>query len=134
MKSKWCVTRQTFIIAEPFPYEGISTRKLVLETAYYNVITAYSYEELRETVRRFPAVDCVVVHSELPNLNETGGLQELKRALTQPLVLLVPPAQESRRDSEHVVSSHDPQALLSKLREMFGDPHSRADMGRKQQA
>ncbi len=42
--------RRCFLIAEPIPNEGISTRKLLLETAYYNVITAYSPEELLATL------------------------------------------------------------------------------------
>jgi len=34
------VPRPTFLMAEPEPEQALSTRKLVLETAKFNVITA----------------------------------------------------------------------------------------------
>lgn len=42
---------------------SISTRKLVLETAKFNVVTAYSYEEAFGTLERFPGLHGVVVSS-----------------------------------------------------------------------
>ena len=49
--------RATFLIVEVEPPEGISARKLVLETAKHNVITAYSAHEGLELFHRFPAID-----------------------------------------------------------------------------
>jgi hypothetical protein len=43
--------------------EGLSTRKLVLETARHNVITAYTAEGGMELLHRFPNVDVIVVHT-----------------------------------------------------------------------
>jgi hypothetical protein len=44
--------------------EGISARKLILETARHNVITAYTGKGALELLRRFPNVDVAVVHTE----------------------------------------------------------------------
>ena len=50
------VIRPCFLVIDhEFP-DSISTRKLVLETAKYNVITAYSGNEAVETLKLFPNV------------------------------------------------------------------------------
>ncbi len=45
--------------------EGISSRKLILETARHNVLTAYSGEGAVNLLERFPNVDLAIVHTEL---------------------------------------------------------------------
>ena len=55
------------VIDREFP-GSISTRKLVIETAKFNVITAYSGKEAIETFARFPAVSGVVLD---------GGLEDM---------------------------------------------------------
>ena len=55
--------RPCFIVIDrEFP-GSISTRKLVLETAKYNVITAYTSSEALDLLRRFPNVDGIVMDS-----------------------------------------------------------------------
>jgi hypothetical protein len=41
-------------MAEMEPPEGLSARKLVLETGKFNVITAYSVAEALQTLATFP--------------------------------------------------------------------------------
>jgi hypothetical protein len=54
------VSRPCFLVIDrEFP-GSLSTRKLVLETAKFNVITVYSGREGLETLRRFPAIDGIV--------------------------------------------------------------------------
>lgn len=57
--------RLVILMIEVEQPEGVSTRKLVLETARHNVITAYSTDTGLRLLRRFPNVDVVVVHTEL---------------------------------------------------------------------
>jgi hypothetical protein len=55
------------VIDREFP-GSISTRKLVIETAKFNVLTAYSGKEAIEMITRFPAVSGVVLD---------GGLEDV---------------------------------------------------------
>jgi CheY-like chemotaxis protein len=58
--------RPTFVVAEPEPENALSTRKLVLETAKFKVITAHSGDEAKEILRRFPNATALIVHEDLP--------------------------------------------------------------------
>jgi phospholipid N-methyltransferase len=58
--------------------EGVSTRKLVLETARHNVITAYTKDTGLGLLRRFPNVDVVVVHTELDDSSFEQTIREFK--------------------------------------------------------
>src|ERR1051326_6469868 len=60
--------RLTFLIVESEPQQGLSTRKLLIETAKHNVLTAYSPHEGLETLRRFPYVDCIVFDMSSENM------------------------------------------------------------------
>ena len=57
--------RLSFLIVEAEPAQGLSTRKLLIESAKHNVITAYSAKEGQEMFERFPRVDGVVIDGEL---------------------------------------------------------------------
>jgi sulfur transfer complex TusBCD TusB component (DsrH family) len=115
--------RPTFIIAEPEPVGALSARKLVIETAKFNVITAYSKAELMEVVERFPAVDAVVVHRDLMARGIETSIQELKRAVHgKPVILVSPSMPEDAGRGDYLVDSHEPEDLLRLLRELFGDP------------
>src|SRR5690349_14673320 len=50
-------SRPALIIVEPNPGEALSVRKLAVETAKFNVLTAHSAEEGIETLDRFPNAD-----------------------------------------------------------------------------
>jgi CheY-like chemotaxis protein len=52
------------VVDHEFP-DSISTRKLVLETAKYNVSTAYSGREAVETLKLFPNVSGIVMNEGL---------------------------------------------------------------------
>jgi hypothetical protein len=62
------MVRPCLLIVEPEPAEALSTRKLVVETGKFNVITAYSGEEALASLERFPGVDGVVVHSGMEDI------------------------------------------------------------------
>ena len=112
------MVRPTFLIAEPKPQEGISARKLVLETALYNVITAYDGPGALELLEKFPNVDSVIVHSGL-------GERDYKRLIdmastTKPgrmIVLISPTPGAHHPAAQYHLSSHDPKQLLDLLLE-----------------
>ena len=56
--------RPCFLVVDREFAGSISTRKLVIETAKFNVITAYDYEEGLATLERFPNVDGVVITAD----------------------------------------------------------------------
>jgi len=116
------VPRPTFIIAEPEPEQALSSRKLVVETAKFNVVTAHSAGEYIELLSCFPKVDAVILHTGL----EGGNIEKLIASSRDikanlPVIVLDPLA---RRYSgvDHTLSSHDPQELVNLLRKLFGDP------------
>ena len=53
--------RPTLLIAEPDPVQALSVRKLVMETAKYNVMTAHSTREAIDIFHLFPNVSAAVL-------------------------------------------------------------------------
>ena len=100
--------------------EGLSTRKLVLETARHNVITAYSTRVGIKLLRRFPNVDVVVLHTELEDFSFKQSIRELKDARSDvPVIGISPLADRDMDGADYMISSHDPHALLELLAERF---------------
>jgi DNA-binding response OmpR family regulator len=108
--------RKTFLIIEVEPPEALSARKLVIETAKHNVVTAYSGREGLEMFERFPAVDAVVVHSAIRDLPCSKIARAVKRKNPDlPIMVLAPSHNFTCAPADHVVSSHDPHELLEVL-------------------
>jgi DNA-binding response OmpR family regulator len=110
------VPRPTLLVAEPEPEQALSVRKLVLETAKFNVITAHSTEEAIALFRLFPNVNAVV-------LVQSGKLDckriaDWIKTVTDKMSII-----GIRCDNvDYSVPSFDPQELLNILRELLGDP------------
>jgi DNA-binding response OmpR family regulator len=117
------MTRPTLLIAEPEPAHAISARKLVMETAKFNVITAHSGKEALELLRKFPNVEGVVVHSELRDVSASHILGKVKeKNQGKATILLMSGVERSRNHADYTLASDEPQELLNLLRELFGDP------------
>ena len=115
--------RPTFLMAEPEPLEGLSTRKLVLETAKFNVITAHSNRETLELLKEFPNVEAIVLHGSLEGLDCTQVVAAAKaNPQPTPIIFLTPSDSRQCPGSDHRVDSHEPDELLQLLRSLFGDP------------
>ena len=117
------MVRPTFLIAEPRPTEGISARKLVLETALFNVITAYDGPGAMALLDKFPNVDAVVVHT---GLGETYYRQILDAAVASNpkrfTILLSPDGLVSHPSAHISLCSQDPKQLLDFLLKNFKLP------------
>lgn len=117
------------MMAEVEPPEGLSARKLVLETGKFNVITAYSVNEALETLATFPKVNAVVLHSSLCKEMECDQViaEIKKRNPSMIAIALSPTSSQNHKLADHQVSSHEPQGLLNLLRSRFGDPRTTAE-------
>jgi hypothetical protein len=97
--------------------EGLSSRKLVVETVKHNVLTAYNAKDGIDLLKRFPNVDAVMVHAGQLH-KKPGLLTEVQNLCPgKPLILASPFAEESSQEVTFVVDSHKPQALLKLLGE-----------------
>jgi hypothetical protein len=92
--------------------EGLSARKLVVETAKHNVLTAYTLPDGLDLLHRFPDVDVILVHSRL--LEEKADLlTEVRRTCPgKPIILATPFANETRPEVDFVIDSHKPHDLV----------------------
>ena len=110
-------------MVEPEAPQALSSRKLVLETAKYNVITAYSGNEGLELLEQFPAVTAVIVHGEVRDIECETLVERMKKRLKRdiPFIVLTPRTSLACGGGDHYASSHEPTELLGLLREHFGD-------------
>ena len=113
--------RPCFLVVDREFAGSISTRKLVIETAKFNVITAYNYAEALATLELFPNVHGVVVTADRTGEAEAflklvrDRHPEVKRVLTGEA-----PVGEGLADRR--VESFSPDKLLGALRELFPEP------------
>jgi CheY-like chemotaxis protein len=118
--------RPCFLVVDN-EYPGtISTRKLVLESAKLNVITAYSPEEAIKTLDRFPNVDGVIVDTQIQGRSCFEVVKQMRRKHGDvPIVTVSPGGQDPCGEEQYHVSNFDPKQLLETLhkispREMNG--------------
>jgi response regulator RpfG family c-di-GMP phosphodiesterase len=108
--------RPCFLVVDNQYPGSLSTRKLVIETAQLNVITAYSGREALVQFARFPAVDGIVLDIEVPDIPCRELIDKLHKVRSDVPVVSVSPSGHDRCGNEQYhVSSYDPQALLDQL-------------------
>jgi CheY-like chemotaxis protein len=104
------------VIDREFP-GSISTRKLVLETAKFNVITAYSGREALDILNRFPAVDGIVMDGEMEDVSAEELCQFFRKTASHvPIIVISPPGGPACSDVDFRVDSFQPGKLLDTLR------------------
>jgi DNA-binding response OmpR family regulator len=113
------MARPCFLVVDrEFP-GSISTRKLVLETAKFNVITAYSGNEALETMRRFPAIDGVVMDGEIDDVPSEYLTRELKAMSPRlPVIVICAPGFADCPSADVQLESFQPAKLLEELRKL----------------
>lgn len=114
--------RPCFLVLDQEYPGSISTRKLVIETAKLNVITAYGPDEALETLSRFPNVDGIVIDTELGRrtcqelIAEIHGIRE-----DVPIVTVSPGGNDPCGQEQYHVSNFDPRRLLDVLQEICSE-------------
>jgi DNA-binding response OmpR family regulator len=99
---------------------SISTRKLVIETAKFNVITAYSGNEAIATLERFPNIDAAILNAadrDVPCADLVKRLKEIVPNL--PIIVSSADADEDCDGAEYSIRSFDPGLMLETLQAMF---------------
>jgi DNA-binding NtrC family response regulator len=104
------------VIDREFP-GSISTRKLVIETAKFNVLTAYSGQEALEVLSRFPAVSGVVLDGGIEDISCTEVVKRMKSLHPAlPIIVIETPGFEDCPQADFQLQSFDPARLLETLR------------------
>lgn len=108
--------RPCFLVVDREYSQSISTRKLVIETAKFNVITAYSPNEALELLKRFPSMDGAVVDSDMPEMDCSEFIREVKKlAPEMPVIGVSSPSMGACEDADYQLESFDPRRLLELL-------------------
>jgi DNA-binding NtrC family response regulator len=114
--------RPSFIVAEPEPEQALSSRKLLLETFKFNVITAHSAEETVEMVKLFPNSNALIVHCRLPEFDAEKAVAAVKKNAPKMPIIALCPTERELKWADYIVQSHHPQELLDLVHRLFGDP------------
>jgi len=114
--------RPIFLVVDPPDPEALSTRKLVLESAKFNVLTAFSLAEAKEILDLVP-LQAAIFHERA---FDEGRVQEIVNGLRGQLprtpIIVLSPRPGEIDGADHVLSSHDPIELVRLLRKMFKLP------------
>lgn len=112
------IPRPTVLVAEPEPPQSLSVRKLVLETAKFNVITAHSTREALDLFELFPNINAAVLVND-----ETMKCDEIA-AHIRSVTDKVPVIGLRCENVDHQIPSYEPEELLALLRRLLGDPRT----------
>jgi CheY-like chemotaxis protein len=111
--------RPCFLVVDREFAGSISTRKLVIETAKFNVVTAYSSQEAVDLLSRFPNVDGAVVDAGVDDIHCNELLQQLKAIKPSlPVIAILGPRNPPCPAADHCLESFAPGPLLELLRKM----------------
>ena len=111
--------RPCFLVIDKQYPGNISTRKLVIETAMLNVVTAYGAEEAIETLARFPNMDGVVLDTEMPGMSCRELIDRLRAIRREiPIITVSPSGYEACGGEQCHVSGFDPQDLLEQMQKI----------------
>ena len=106
------------VIDREFP-GSISTRKLVIETAKFNVLTAYSGIEALEVFKRFPNVSGVVLDAGLNDIRSADVVHAIKEIQPElPVIVICAPGDVDCPEADFVLESCEPAKLLDILRKL----------------
>jgi CheY-like chemotaxis protein len=118
------VPRPTILVAESEPLQALSIRKLVLESAKFNVLTAHTTEEALDIFHMFPNVNVAVVV-----MDGVIDCERVARSIKQinakiPIVATSARIAQKCQSADHMLCSHEPEALIELMRTLIGDPRS----------
>jgi len=113
------MVRPCFLVVDREYSGSISTRKLVIETAKLNVITAYSGHEALETLEVFPRISGIVLDAGVRDMPCAELVQKLKDLSPDcPVIVVMTPGSPECPGAAHYLKSFDPANLLELLRSL----------------
>ena len=112
------------LVAEREPVNALSVRKLVLETAKFNVLTAHSSREALEMIDVFPGISGAIITSDIGAENNCVTIAHAVKKLRQeiPVIFLSPTGLADCKWADHVLSTYEPEELLTLVKSLLGDP------------
>jgi DNA-binding NtrC family response regulator len=120
--------RPCFLVVDRETSTGISTRKLVIETAKFNVITAYSSNEAIESLKKFPALDGIVTDAGMTDMPCHELLKTLKKMKPEITTIVVcTPRGIDCEHADHTLESFDPKRLLDLLEKLHPEAAARIE-------
>jgi DNA-binding NtrC family response regulator len=110
------MVRPCFLVIDREYSGSISTRKLVIETAKFNVITAYSAQEALDTLKAFPRMSGVVLDAGIRDMSCNDLVAAIKAEQPQlPVVVISSPGTSECPQADHLLESFEPGRLLNLL-------------------
>ena len=125
--------RPTILVAEPEALQSLSVRKLVLETAKFNVLTAHSTREAAELFAIFPNVSGVVLVSGDKAIDCNTIADLVKRSYPATPVIVLLQGNGFYKTADVNLPACNPDELLDKMRELFGDPRRLEEQNEQRQ-
>jgi DNA-binding response OmpR family regulator len=114
--------RPVFLVVDPPDPEALSTRKLVLESAKFNVLTAFSMAEAKEILEQVPVQAAIFHEHAFGSSTVKEIVSELKRQIPNTPIIILSPRPDEVDGADEVLSSHDPIELVRFLRKKFRLP------------
>jgi CheY-like chemotaxis protein len=118
------VARPTILVAESEPLQALSVRKLVLESAKFNVLTAHSTHEALDIFHLFPNVNAAVLVMDGVIDCELVA-RSIKQASKIPVIATSARECQKCENADHMLCSHQPETLIDLMRTLVGDPVKR---------
>ncbi len=115
------MTRPCFLVVDREYVGSISTRKLVIETAKLNVITAYSGAEAVATLERFPMIDGIVLDTGIADVPCEELVERLKAVRDLPVVAIGVPRVGRCEHADYFFEAFEPAKLLNLLQRIAPD-------------
>ena len=110
--------RPCFLVVDREFSSGISSRKLVIETAKFNVITAYSSAEAVETLTAYPAITGAVVDQHMEGIQCADLVSKLKQ-IKPSLPIIAVGIHGHCGPADYHVESFNPAKLLDVLQKLL---------------
>jgi hypothetical protein len=111
--------RPTVIVVDVITPNALSDLKLVIETAKFNVLTAFNSGEALATARKYD-VDAFVIDSVILDVHPNELTQELRRLYPAKLLVLV--GDDSQDGVDAVIPQGNPALVVEYLMQKFGQP------------
>jgi PleD family two-component response regulator len=122
--------RPTILILDQPITDAISNRKLAAEIAKFNVLTAFTVEEMRATAQKFD-VDAFVTDLTLPDASVVNICKELKERYPNKPVIAVG-TDPSESEADHFVEVGEIEKLTKLLIQVVGRPRIVPDQSGKE--
>ena len=111
--------RPCFLVIDREYSGSISTRKLVIETAKFNVITAYSAAESLDTLTLFPSLNGIVLDGGIRDMSCCDLVAAIKqRDAKLPIIVVSAPGTHHCPQADYMLESFDPVRLLALLQSL----------------